>query len=167
MDIRTIFRKKLLSLGELAHNQDLEGIWVPDDLTADEVDGCIHALFREKAKEYVRAYQKTHHFECLLRKAFEKSGFKRLRRAVADPRHLLRGRQLGDPAADDLSQGRGDRLGPERRTAGHAQAIAGVAGDGRALHARANERRAARISRTAPSISWWGRPPCTTSSAPT
>jgi ubiquinone/menaquinone biosynthesis C-methylase UbiE len=77
MDIRTIFRKKLLSLGELAHDQDLQGIWVPDDLTSEEVDNCIHSLFREKAQEYVRAYQATQHFECLLRKAFEEAGFRR------------------------------------------------------------------------------------------
>ena len=77
MDIRTIFRKKLLSLGELARDKDLEGIWVPDDLTPAEVDGCIHSLFREKAKEYVRAYQGTQYFEYLLGKAFEKAGFQR------------------------------------------------------------------------------------------
>jgi len=77
MDIRTIFRKNLLPLSALARDPDLAGIWVPADLTADEVDGCIHELFRAKAKEYVRAYQATHHFECLLRKAFEKSGFQR------------------------------------------------------------------------------------------
>jgi ubiquinone/menaquinone biosynthesis C-methylase UbiE len=77
MDIHAIFRQRLLSLGELAHDRNLEGIWVPADLTADEVDGCIHAIFRENAGEYVRAYQATHHFEILLRKAFEKSGFDR------------------------------------------------------------------------------------------
>ena len=76
-DIRTIFSKKLLSLGELTRDPGFEGIWVPEDLTESEIDSCIHTLFREKAQEYVRAYQKTHHFECLLRTAFEKSGFKR------------------------------------------------------------------------------------------
>jgi ubiquinone/menaquinone biosynthesis C-methylase UbiE len=77
MDIRAIFRKNLLSLGELARDQDLEGIWVPDDLAADEVDACIHSLFREQAREYVRAYQATDHFENLLRRAFDKAGFRR------------------------------------------------------------------------------------------
>jgi ubiquinone/menaquinone biosynthesis C-methylase UbiE len=77
MDIRSIFRQKLVSLGQLASDKDLEGIWAPDDLTAAEVDSCIHSLFREKAQEYIRSYQHPQHFECLLRNAFEKSGFKR------------------------------------------------------------------------------------------
>ena len=77
MDIRTIFRRKLLSLGELAHNRELDGVWVPDDLTAGEVDNCIHVPFREKAKDYVRIYQSTDYFEWLLRNAFEKAGFQR------------------------------------------------------------------------------------------
>jgi ubiquinone/menaquinone biosynthesis C-methylase UbiE len=77
MDIRTIFRKELLPLRDLAREKDLEGIWVPADLTAEEVDNCVHSLFREKAQEYVRAYQVTHHFEYLLRNAFQRAGFQR------------------------------------------------------------------------------------------
>ena len=71
--IRALFRNELLPLGELARDKDLEGIWVTADLAADEVDTCITAQFREKAQEYVRAYQSTQHFEYLLRKAFEKA----------------------------------------------------------------------------------------------
>ncbi len=77
MDIRAIFRQNLLSLGKMTRDSDLEGIWVPEDLTAQEVDNCIHELFRQKAKEYVRAYQKPQHFENLLRTAFARSCFTR------------------------------------------------------------------------------------------
>ena len=133
MDIRTIFRKNLLSLGELTHDQDLDGIWVPDDLTADEVGNCIHALFREKAQG-IRAGLPDHaSLRLLVAQGLRESRLQAIRRTVADPGHLLRGRQLGDPAVVDLSQGRGDRLRPERRAAGHAQATVGVAGDGRSL----------------------------------
>jgi len=77
MDRLGIFQNNLSPLRELVGDADLEGIWVPDDLTSEEVNSSIHSLFREKAKEYVRSYQKTHHFEGLLRDAFERAGFRR------------------------------------------------------------------------------------------
>ncbi|MGA2618008.1 MAG: class I SAM-dependent methyltransferase [Thermoguttaceae bacterium] len=77
MDINSIFRGRLLPLAELAGNPDFEGIWVPDDLTPDEIDRSVHAGFRQQARDYVRVYQNTQHFECMLRMAFEKAGFRR------------------------------------------------------------------------------------------